>query len=86
LFLAIFGENPAEQNVNMAEEGVIDLMDFNMDPEEEERIRNSLQEKTKYKEVNNRIYIDKGIFICIMYILMITLKRDRKLNCRGDNQ
>ena len=86
MFLAIFGENPAEQNVNMAEEGVIDLMDFNMDPEEEERIRNSLQEKTKYKEVNNRIYIDKGIFICIMYILMITLKRDRKLNCRGDNQ
>jgi hypothetical protein len=54
-FAAIFGENPAEQNVNMAEEGVIDLMDFNMDPEEEERIRNSLQEKTKYKEVYIRI-------------------------------
>jgi len=35
----------------VAEEGVIDLMDFNMDPDEEEKIRQSLQEKTKYKEV-----------------------------------
>ena len=26
-------------------------MDFNMDPDEEEKIRQSLQEKTKYKEV-----------------------------------
>jgi len=43
--------NPAEQEVNMAEDGVIDLMDFNMDPAEEEKIMNSLQEKTKYKEV-----------------------------------
>ena len=46
-----FSENPAEQAVQVAEEGVIDLMDFNMDPEEEEKIRQSLQEKTKYKEV-----------------------------------
>ena len=35
--------NPAEQEVNMAEDGVIDLMDFNMDPAEEEKIMNSLQ-------------------------------------------
>ena len=45
-----YAENPAEQ-VSMAEDGVIDLMDFNMDPDEEEKIRNSLKEKTKYKEV-----------------------------------
>ena len=38
-FLAMYSENPAEQEVNMAEEGVIDLMDFNMDPEEEDKIR-----------------------------------------------
>ena len=36
---AMYSENPAEQEVNMADEGVIDLMDFNMDPEEEEKIR-----------------------------------------------
>ena len=47
----MFSDNPAEQEVNMADEGVIDLMDFNMDPDEEDRIRHSLQEKTKYKEV-----------------------------------
>ena len=35
----MYSENPAEQEVNMAEEGVIDLMDFNMDPEEEDKIR-----------------------------------------------
>ncbi|XP_023326591.1 uncharacterized protein LOC111700016 [Eurytemora carolleeae] len=46
-----YSENPAEQPVQVAEEGVIDLMDFNMDPDEEEKIRQSLQEKTKYKEV-----------------------------------
>lgn len=45
-----YGENPAEE-VKIADDGVIDLMDFNMDPDEEEKIRESLQEKTKYKEV-----------------------------------
>ena len=53
LFVGVvpYSENPAEQPVQVAEEGVIDLMDFNMDPDEEEKIRQSLQEKTKYKEV-----------------------------------
>ena len=37
--------------MQVADDGVIDLMDFSMDPDEEEKIRNSLQEKTKYKEV-----------------------------------
>jgi len=47
-----FGENPADRTrVQVADDGVIDLMDFSMDPDEEEKIRNSLQEKTKYKEV-----------------------------------
>ena len=35
----------------MDEDAVIDLMDFDMDPEEEERIKASLEEKTKYKQV-----------------------------------
>ena len=39
---------PAQQ---MDEDAVIDLMDFDMDPEEEERIKASLEEKTKYKQV-----------------------------------
>merc|ERR1740128_1040962 len=47
---AQFAENPAEA-VKIADDGVIDLMDFNMDPEEEDKIRDSLKEKTKYKEV-----------------------------------
>ncbi len=46
-----YADNPVEQPVKMAEEGVIDLMDFDMDPDEEEKIRRSLEEKTKYKEV-----------------------------------
>jgi len=41
----------ADQPVLMAEDTVIDLMDFDMDPEEEEKIKRSLEEKTKYKEV-----------------------------------
>merc|ERR1719341_1930694 len=47
---AQFAENPAEA-VKIADDGVIDLMDFNIDPEEEDKIRDSLKEKTKYKEV-----------------------------------
>ncbi len=46
-----YADNPVEQPVKMAEEGVIDLMDFDMDPDEEDKIRRSLEEKTKYKEV-----------------------------------
>jgi len=46
-----YADNPVEQPVKMAEEGVIDLMDLDMDPEEEDKIRRSLEEKTKYKEV-----------------------------------
>ena len=34
----------------LAEDTVIDLMNFDMDPEEEEKIK-TLEEKTKYKEV-----------------------------------
>lgn len=41
----------AEQHGGLADDAVIDLMDFNMDPDEEEKIRKSLVEKTKYKEV-----------------------------------
>merc|ERR1719457_402406 len=41
---AMYSENPAEQEVNMAEEGVIDLMDFNMDPDYEH------VESSKYRE------------------------------------
>merc|ERR1719430_357063 len=41
----------AEPPVQMAEDTVIDLMNFDMDPEEEEKIKKSLEEKTKYKEV-----------------------------------
>lgn len=36
--------------MQVADDGVIDLMDFWYGPDEE-KIRNSLQEKTKYKEV-----------------------------------
>ena len=36
---------------HLEEDAVIDLMDFDMDPDEEERIKQSLEEKTKYKEV-----------------------------------
>ena len=48
--VAAGGQNvvPAEQ---LEEDAVIDLMDFDMDPEEEERIKRSLEEKTKYKQV-----------------------------------
>ena len=35
----------------MEEDQVVDLMSFDMDPEEEDRIKQSLQEKTRYKEV-----------------------------------
>jgi len=40
-----------EPPVQLAEDTVIDLMNFDMDPEEEEKIKKSLEEKTKYKEV-----------------------------------
>ena len=48
--VAAAGQNmvPTEQ---MEEDAVIDLMDFDMDPEEEDRIKRSLEEKTKYKQV-----------------------------------
>ena len=36
---------------DIEEDAVIDLMNFDMDPEEEEKIRRGLEEKTKYKEV-----------------------------------
>ena len=39
-----------DQHSGLADDAVIDLMDFNMDPDEEEKIRKSLVEKTKYKE------------------------------------
>ena len=35
----------------MEEDQVVDLMSFDMDPEEEDKIKRSLQEKTRYKEV-----------------------------------
>ena len=35
----------------MEEDQVIDLMSFDMDPDEEDKIKRSLEEKTKYKEV-----------------------------------
>jgi len=41
----------ADQPVQLAEDTVIDLMNFDMDPEEEDKIKRSLEEKTKYKEV-----------------------------------
>jgi len=45
------GEEPAAELGGLADDTVIDLMDFSMDPDEEEKIRKSLVEKTKYKEV-----------------------------------
>ena len=56
------GSRPAQAQVSdftsavesaamMEEDQVVDLMNFDMDPEEEDKIKRSLHEKTRYKEV-----------------------------------
>jgi hypothetical protein len=47
--LAVQGASGPQDHLE--EDTVIDLMDFDMDPDEEDRIKQSLEEKTKYKEV-----------------------------------
>ena len=48
---AEYSMSAVENAAIMEEDQVVDLMSFDMDPDEEERIKRSLEEKTRYKEV-----------------------------------
>merc|ERR1740123_585858 len=48
---AAMAEEGGDGEMMFAEDEVVDLMDFDMNPDEEEKIKKSLMEKTKFKEV-----------------------------------
>ena len=61
----------------MQEDEVVDLMSFDMDPDEEDKIKRTLVEKTKYKEVAPtwELNIEVRMMMIMMVIMMMIIMK-----------